>query len=230
MDCWPKPGQRLDMFRYRVAHVALEAIARMNLRQAHHKPVARYLGDDRCGRNRGYDGVAADNRLAVAATVNAVTTVDEYELRAHWQRDHSPRQRPQRGAQDVVAVDSRRRGHRHRDLGAGADFGVELLARCAVKFLGIVEAARHALRVKDDSGSHDRPRERPSSGLVAARNRPEATLVSGALATKRRPRLFLPERQAGGVRSAIATHAAMVRSARRKSMRLRYQVRSRVKS
>src|SRR5262245_53059730 len=85
MDRRPKPRQRLDMFRHGVTHVALETITRMNLREARHQPVARYLGNDRCRRDRGNNGIAADDRLAVAATVDAVTTVDENELRAHRQ-------------------------------------------------------------------------------------------------------------------------------------------------
>ena len=57
-----------------------------------------------------------DHRLAVAAAVDAVAAVDEHELRPHRQRRDRARQRPQRGAQDVVAVDARGRAERDRDL------------------------------------------------------------------------------------------------------------------
>src|SRR6185436_4109211 len=120
--------------------------------------------------------------------------------------------------------------HRDRNLGAGAYLGVELLPRIPVELLGIIEAARHTLRVEDDGGSHDRARERSTSGLVATRDRPEAAIERRALATKCRPGLLLRERQANGTCDVVATHAAMVRSARRKSMRLRHRVRSCVKS
>src|SRR5204863_311621 len=76
MDRGPKTRQRLNMFRHGVTHVALKTIAGMDLREACHQPVARYLGDDRCRRDRGNNGIAADNRLAVAATVNTVPTID----------------------------------------------------------------------------------------------------------------------------------------------------------
>src|SRR6266545_1107699 len=235
MDRGPKARQRLDMLRHGVTHVALEAIARMNQCEARHQPVARYLGNDRCRRDRGHNGVATDNCLTVAATVDTVTTIDEDELRAHRQCYHGPRQRPQRGAQDVVAVDPRRWRHRDRNFGASADLGIELLARVPVELLGIVEAARHASWNKNDGGSYDRACQRPTSGLVAACDRPGATLERGALAAERRPGLFLPERQAdracdGWACDGIATHAMMVRSARRKSMRLHYRVRAEVKS
>src|SRR5207237_3486725 len=105
MDRGPEACQRLDMFRHGVTHVALETIARMNLRQARHQPVARYLGDDRCRCDRSNNGIAADNRLAVAATLDTVTTIDEDQLRTRRQRYHAPRHPPQRGTHDVGAAE-----------------------------------------------------------------------------------------------------------------------------
>src|SRR5262245_75016 len=218
MDCRPEPRQCLDMFRHGVTHVALKAVARMIEREPCHQAVARHLGNDRGRRNRGNDRVTADHGFTVAAGIDAVAPVNEDELRAHRQRHDGARQCPQRGTQDVVAVDPRRRRHRDRDLGAGADLNVEFLARFAIKLLGIVEAARHALRVENDGSGDDRPRQRPATGLVAACDRPDAALERRALAAEGRPGLLLPERQAGWAYTAVATHAAMVRSARRKSM------------
>ena len=129
MDGRPEPRERREMLGHAVAHVALEAVAGMGQAQPPHQPVARHLGDDRGGGDRGDDGVAADHRLAVAAGLDAVAAVDEDEPRLDRQRRDRARQRPQRGAQDVVAVDARGRREGDRHLGAGADLGVELFAR-----------------------------------------------------------------------------------------------------
>src|SRR5690242_21959910 len=80
MDRGPKARQRRDMFWHGITHVAFEAIARMNQCEARHQSVARYLGNDRCRRDRGNNGIAADNRLAVTATVDTVTTINKKQL------------------------------------------------------------------------------------------------------------------------------------------------------
>src|SRR5262245_9422779 len=224
-----KARQRLDMFRHGITHVTLETVARMNLGEARHQPVTRYLGNDRRRRYRGNNGIAADNRLAVAVTVDTITTIHENELRTHRQSEHRACQRPQRGTQNVIAVDPSRRRHCDRNLGAGANLGVELLARFPVKLLGIVEATRHTLRVKDDRGGYDRAGQRSPSSLIAASDRPDATLERRALATKCRSGLLLLEQQPAGACGGVATHAAMVRRARPKSMRLQYQLQPYVK-
>ena len=51
-------------------------------------------------------------------TVDAVAAVDEHELGPHRQRLDRARQRPERGAQDVVAVDAVGRAEGDRDFGA----------------------------------------------------------------------------------------------------------------
>ncbi len=104
-----------------VAHVALETVARMVEREAAHQPVARHLGDDRGCGDRRHDRVAADHRIAAASDVDLVAAVDEHMLRPVRQRMHGPRQRPQRRAQDVVAIDARDRGDGDGDLRSGAD-------------------------------------------------------------------------------------------------------------
>ena len=183
MDGRPEPVQRREMLRHAVAHVALEAVARMRGAEPLHQPVARDLGDDRGRRDREHQRVAGDHRLAVAAAVDLVAAVDEHELRPHRQRLHRARQRPQRGAQDVVAVDARGRAEGDRDLGAGADLLVELLALLAVELLGIVEPARNALR---DRGSRRRrppdrraARARPRRSPRPARRRASAPRARG---------------------------------------------------
>jgi hypothetical protein len=184
------------MFGHAVALVLLEAVAGMRGAEARHQPVARDLGDDRRRRDRGDQPVAADHRLAVAAAVDAVAAVDEHEARPDRQRRHRARQRPQRGAQDVVAVDARRRRHRHRDLGARADALVQHFAPLSRQLFGIVEPTRHVVRIEDDGGGNDRAGERPPARFVTAGNRPHAALERRALAAERRARLFLAKRQA----------------------------------
>src|SRR5829696_10021197 len=73
MDGRAKPFQRREMLGHAVAHIALEAVTRMRQGQAAHQPIARHLGDDRSRCNRGDDSVAADNRLAIATDLDAIT-------------------------------------------------------------------------------------------------------------------------------------------------------------
>ena len=137
----------------------------------------------------------------------------------HRQRRHRARQRPQRGAQDVVAVDARGRREGDRDLGGGANPGVELLARLRIELLRIVEPARHALGIEDHRGGHHRTGERSPARLVAARHRPDAALERRALAAEGRTDVLLAERQADDADGGCgATHDAMVRAGGPKSI------------
>ena len=105
--------------------------------------------------------------------LDAVAPVDEDEPGPHRQRRDRPRQRPQRSLQDVVAVDPRGRAEGDRHLGDGADPGVELLPLGGQELLGIVEAARDALRIEDDGGGDHR--SRPAGRARPRRSRrPEA--------------------------------------------------------
>ena len=90
-----EPVERLEMFRNRVALVALETVTRAILRQRAHQPVARHLGDDGGRRNRHHDPVAADHGGAFATGGEAVAAVDEDMLRRLGQCGHRTRQRPQ---------------------------------------------------------------------------------------------------------------------------------------
>ena len=63
------------------------------------------------------------------ADVELVAAVDEHMLRPVRQRMHGLRQRPERGAQDVVALDPRDRGDGHGHLRGRADLLEQLLAR-----------------------------------------------------------------------------------------------------
>ena len=167
-----------------------------------HEPVARDLGDDRGGGDGGDDGIAADDGLAVAADVDPIPAVDENQSGPHRQRLDGAGERPQRGAQNVVTIDARRRCDRDGDLGAGADFRVKTLPRRRIKLLGIIEAARDALGIEDDGRSHHRSGEWPPSRLIAAGDRPYAALQRRPLAAKTRAERSLPQRQAGRSRAA----------------------------
>ncbi len=195
MDGGTEPVQCVEVLRHAVAHVALEAVARMREAHPHHQPVAGDLGDDRGRRDRRHQRIAGDHRLAVAAAVDTVAAVDEHELGPDRQRPHRASERPQRCAQDIVAVDPVGRAERHGNLGGGADFRVELLALLVIELLGIIEPARDAVRIEDDGGGHHRARERTAAGLVAARHRPDALRQRAALAAERRAEDFLHQRQ-----------------------------------
>src|ERR1700691_4696001 len=65
MDRRTEPVERGEMFGHAVAHVALEAITRMGGAETGHEAVARDFGDDRGGRDRRHQAVAADDGLTV---------------------------------------------------------------------------------------------------------------------------------------------------------------------
>ena len=97
------------------------------------------------------------------------------------------------GAQDIVAVDARRRRHGERDFGGRADFLIERLAAGGRKALGIVEA--RAARGRD-RGSRRRP---PPA-------RPRAAPASSQPATGAMPRSQPRAKSAQRLASSRATH------------------------
>ena len=176
------------MFRHAVALVLLEAVTRAVLRQRAHQPVARHLGDDRRRRDRHHQTVAADHGLAFAGRVDPVATIDKDVPRQLRQRLHRAGQRPQRGAQDIVAIDSRRRREGHRERRSRADLLEQFLAPLRGQPLGIVDALRDPLGIEHHGRGHHRTRQRTAAGLVAAGHRPDAALDQRALAAKARRR------------------------------------------
>src|SRR2546421_481557 len=52
MDGGTEPVQRVEVLRHAVAHMALEAVARVCKAHPHHQAVTGDLGDDRSSRNR----------------------------------------------------------------------------------------------------------------------------------------------------------------------------------
>ena len=206
MDGRPQAGERREMLRHGIAHMALEAVAGMRQAEATHQPVAGHLGDDRGRRHRQQQRVAGHHRLAIAAAIDLHVAVDENELRPHRQRPHRARQRPERGAQDVVAVDAFDRAERHRHLRRGADFLVQSFALRRAELLGIVEAARDVARIEDDRRRHHRAGERSPTRLVAAGDREDAFVERAPLAPESRAQHGLIERQA--LREGFAGHDA----------------------
>ena len=206
VDGGAEPGQRLEMLGHAVAHVALEAVAGMREAEPRHQPVARDLGDDRGRRDRGHQRVARRSpprnrsrsrcgrcrrRTRAAASTGSAL--------------HRARQRPQRGAQDVVAVDARGRAERDRDLRAGADLLVELLALLGVELLGIVEPARDALGIENDGGGDHRAGERSPARLVAAGDRPDPLALSARRSRRKVGRSDLARRAAGAARPRVSS-------------------------
>ena len=104
------------------------------------------------------------------------------------QRTNRARQRPERGAQDIVAIDPCGRSKGDRKGRCRADLLEQFLAALGGQPLGIVDTLGDSLRVQHHGGGHHRTRQRPASGLVAAGHRPDAALDQPPLAAKARRR------------------------------------------
>ena len=109
-------------------------------------------------------------------------------LRHFRQRVHGARQRPQRGAQDIVAIDPRRRGKGDRKRRGRANLLEQFLAALRRQPLRIVDAFGDSLGIEHHGGGHHRAGQRTAPGLVAAGDRPDAALDQRALAPKARRR------------------------------------------
>src|SRR5437588_12875662 len=100
--------QRLQMAGHAVTLVLLETVARTFLRQLAHQPVARDLGDDRSGRDRYDERVAADHGVAIAIGVEPVAAVDGGVHRHFGQPLYRAPPGPPRGAAAAGPTDSPR--------------------------------------------------------------------------------------------------------------------------
>ena len=69
--------QGAQVLARRVAHVAGEAVARVLAVEARHEGVAVHLRDDRCGRDRGVETVAAHDRRLRGLDARNAPRVDE---------------------------------------------------------------------------------------------------------------------------------------------------------
>ena len=211
------------MLRHGIALVLLETVARAILRQRAHQPVARHLGDDRRRRDRQHQPVAADHGVAVAGVSSLSRPSTNTCFGISGSALHRARQRPQRGAQDIVAIDPRRRREGDRERRGGADFLEQFLAALGRQPLGIVDALRNPLGIEHHGGGHHRARQRTAAGLVAAGHRPDAALDQRALAPKARRRDRDHALRQLGSRFVffgfLANHAGMVRKRARRRNR-----------
>ena len=97
------------MLRHAVAHMALEAVAGMRGADLASSARSRVtLATMEAAAIDEHERVAADHGLAIAWHIDAVAAIDEDEPRPDRQRRDRARQRPERGLQDIVAVDARR--------------------------------------------------------------------------------------------------------------------------
>jgi len=162
------------MLRHAVTHVPLKTVARKGKPEPHHQPVARHLGDDRSRRDRQHKRISRHHRYAIATTVDLLISIDEDQFRQNRKRLDRARQRPKRSAQDIVAVDALDCAECDRDLCAGADLFIELLALPSIELFGVVEPARNSVGIQNDGGRNHRPGKRATPGLIATGNRPNA--------------------------------------------------------
>jgi len=209
MDGRPEPVQRVEVLRHAIAHVALEAVARVREAHPHHQPVAGDLGDDRGSRDRRHQRIAGDHRLAVTTAVDTVAAVDEDELGPDRQRPHRASERPQRCHAGYCRGSIRSVEPNATATSAVAQiFAYSLFALLVIELLGIVEAARDVVRIEDDGCGHHRTRSgpRPASSQPATGHTP--------FASARRSRRNVGRRissPAAGVRRLLAAFAAAVR-------------------
>jgi hypothetical protein len=154
----------------------------MDVVGAVHEAVARDLGDDRCGGDRGARGVAVDDRPLLVAELGHREAVDE----AQAVRASDPCQGvAQRGEVRVVQaarVDAAHAAGHDVDAHRRAqDDRVELVAGLGVVLLGVVQGRERAdladaerLDVEEHGSGDERAGETSAPGLVGARDPPHA--------------------------------------------------------
>src|SRR6185437_3993405 len=195
VDRRAQPRERREMLRDAIPHVALKSVSRMSQSKPCHQPIARHLGYYRRGRNREHQRIARDDSQTVATTINLPVSVDEYQFWPNRKRFDCTRQRPKRGAQDIVAINALNRSESDCHLRGRADFFVESPTRGSIEFLRIVEPARDFLRIKHNRRRHDRPGQGPPTCLVATGDRENALVERASFAPKSRAQYRFVERQ-----------------------------------
>ena len=169
----------------RCSPCGIETITRAILRELAHQAVARHLGDDRGGRDREHQPVAADHGIAVARRIEPVAAIDEHVFRHFRQRMHRPRQRPQRRAQDIVAIDPRRRGKGDRERCGRADLLEQFLAAFRRQPLGIVDP----LGIRFGSSTTAAATTGPASGPRPASSQPATGQTPRLISARSRRKL-----------------------------------------
>ena len=195
----PSLAHDLRVRRRDVADVRREAVARIHRVRGAHVAVARHLGDDRGGGDRGALRVAVDDRPMLRCGRAQLEAVDQRDVGGLT----GPERRPQPlqvAAVQPVAVDHRGRVDVDRDsLGARENRVVQLVAHCFADLLRVVQereradaVVAQAVVVEQHARDDERPGERPAAGLVRTRDQPAAEVavvaeqpLSGALLLRR---------------------------------------------
>src|SRR3954447_15468470 len=172
------------MFRHAVTLVGLKTIARTVLGERAHQAITRDLGDDERRRYRHDQAVAADHGFAFAGRIDPVAAIDEYMFGHFGERPDGARQRPERSAKNVVAIDPRCGGESDGKRRRCADFLKQFLAALGGQTLGIIDTLWNTFGVQHDSRCHHWTRQRSSAGLVTARHGPDPAFDQRALTAK----------------------------------------------
>ena len=156
-----------------VADVAREPVARIERVQPAHDAVARHLGDDRGGGDRGALGVAVDDRAMLRRERPEPEAVDEAGLRRRREVGEDGAQAPEVRLVEAVPVDVGAGDDADADPRCAADDGAEeLLALGGRDLLRVVQRRERADAVIR-GGSRSRAARRPRrAALRASRGRP----------------------------------------------------------
>jgi hypothetical protein len=167
-----------------VADVLREAVSRIERIEPVHQPVARHLGDDRRGGDRGALRVAVDDGRVLRCGRPEPEAVDEARFRGRCERlQHRPQARKVRAVQ-AVTVDVARRDDTHRDLLGAGEHRVEelfpLLRRTLLRVVQVRQRAHLVLLqrcvVEQHPRDDERPGERAPTCLVGAGDVPRSEL------------------------------------------------------
>src|SRR5262249_32222393 len=153
-------------------------------------------------------------------TIDLLVSVDKDQFRLHRQRPDSSCERPERGAQNIIAVNALDRPKRYSDLRGRTDFLVKFLAFRGIELLGIIKATRDSLGIENHGSRTDGSGKSPPARLIAAGNGKNPHIQSAALAPECRPQDRLVERQAWvcpGLLCHVAMSARQVASSQRDS-------------
>ena len=153
----------------RVPFVSVEAVSRISAVQIRHQLVADHFGNNRRGSDRGAAPVTVGDAALRHGQLWDVECVDEHHVRLRGKREHGTPHGTQRGLMDVDAVNLPRvSGSDAPGVGVPDDRLEERGPSAGRHQLRVAEARNVPVRVQDDGGRHDRPRQAPSPDLVDA--------------------------------------------------------------
>jgi hypothetical protein len=167
--------------------VAIEAIVGIVAGELCHDGVARHFGDDGgCGNGEAL-GVALHDGADRAIELRRFVAVDEGELGPAAEGCDGLRHGPQRGLQDVLAVDAIDVRDPDADLRRGENVLVDGPTRLPVQGLAVGDTVREAERVEHHGGRDHWPRQRPTTRLIDASDGPAVQLEFHRLQLESRP-------------------------------------------